>query len=111
MTAALTPPPVSPPAITTPGPSAPGTSGGAQKSKEARARDIAEQYEAFFIYQLLENMSAGLKTDGPFGGGQAEATWRSQLNDEYSKVISKRGGIGLADVLQREILRLQEVEP
>ena len=86
MTAALTPPPVSPPAITTPGPSAPGTSGGAQKSKEARARDIAEQYEA-------------------------EATWRSQLNEEYSKVISKRGGIGLADVLQREILRLQEVEP
>lgn len=106
MTATLTPPPVSPPAIT-----APGASAKALKSKEARARDTAEQYEAFFIYQLLENMGAGLKTDGPFGGGQAEATWRSQLNEEYSKVIAKRGGIGLADVLQREILRLQEVEP
>lgn len=75
---------------------------------EARARDTAEQYEAVFIYQLLENMSSGLKTDGPFGGGEAEATWRSQLNDAYAKVIAQRGGIGIADALYKEMLRLQE---
>jgi Rod binding domain-containing protein len=74
-----------------------------------RARETAEAFEAFFIAQLMEHMSAGLKTDGPFGGGPGEAAWRGQLNEAYGKTVAKRGGIGIADILYREMIKLQEV--
>jgi Rod binding domain-containing protein len=82
----------------------------APDAAKERARQAAQSFEAFFLFQLLEHMSAGLKTDGPFAGGFAEAAWRSQLNEQYAGIIAKRGGIGLADHLFREILRLQEAQ-
>jgi Rod binding domain-containing protein len=58
---------------------------------------------------MLEHMFADVRTDGPFGGGQAEEIYRSLLMQEYGKVIAKAGGVGLADTVRREILRAQEV--
>lgn len=73
-----------------------------------RAKEAAKQFESFFVYQLLESMGAGLKADGPFGGGNAEKTWRSMQNEQYGKVIGGKGGMGLADAIYAQILRLQE---
>ena len=55
-------------------------------------------------------MFAGVKTDGPFGGGQGEKVFRSMLVQEYGKAAAKAGGFGLADEVQREILSLQEAQ-
>jgi flagellar protein FlgJ len=73
------------------------------------ARRVALEFESFFVAQVLDSMFAGLATDGPFGGGQAEQVYRSLLNQEFGRVLSRAGGIGLADDIRREILRLQEV--
>ncbi len=78
---------------------------------EARMRETAESFEAVFISQMLENMSAGLKPDETFGGGQAEGMHRSMLNEEYGKQIVKRGGIGVSEAIFREMLRMQEAKP
>ena len=75
------------------------------------AKQITEKsqdFEAFFISSMLRPMFEGISTDAPFGGGHAEAMWRDMLIDEYGKTISKAGGIGLADQVQRELLRTQE---
>lgn len=89
----------------------------AQKAKaasrgasESKMDQVAQEFEAQFISQMLESMFSGLETDGPLGGGQAEDTYRSMLLDEYGKLISRSGGIGVADHVKREMLRLQEVE-
>jgi Rod binding domain-containing protein len=74
-----------------------------------RLREAAEAFEAFFIAQYLEHMSSGLKADGPFDGGQAEENWRSVLNQEFGKAVARRNGIGIADTVYREMLKLQEV--
>jgi Rod binding domain-containing protein len=55
-------------------------------------------------------MFEGLSSDGPFGGGQAEETYRGLLVDEYGKAIAKSGGVGLADQIAREMLKMQEVQ-
>jgi Rod binding domain-containing protein len=55
-------------------------------------------------------MFAGIKTDGLFGGGAGEDTYRGLLNQEYGKAIARSGGIGLADTVTREILKMQEAE-
>lgn len=75
---------------------------------EAKARQAAEDFEAFFLARYLDAMQMGLETDGPMGGGHSEEVFRGVLNDEYAKVISGRGGIGIADSVYQEILRIQE---
>ena len=76
------------------------------KHREARA--AAESFESFFLTQVLDTMFAGIKTDGPFGGGGGEKQWRSMLNEQFANAISKSGGIGIADQLYRELLEIQE---
>lgn len=68
----------------------------------------AEEFEGVFIAQMLGQMFEGVSTDGPFGGGQGEAMFRSLMLDEYGKQIAKQGGIGIADSVTRELLKHQE---
>ncbi len=77
-------------------------------SNPAEARKAAESFEAFFIGQYLEQMFAGIRTDGMFGGGNAENIYRSLMLQEIGKNIAANGGIGIADAVQREILQIQE---
>lgn len=71
------------------------------------ARETAEDFESTFISALVDTMFSGLETDGPFGGGQSESMFRSMLNEEYSKVMSASGGLGLADNVLDSIIRMQ----
>jgi Rod binding domain-containing protein len=75
-----------------------------------KARKAAVEFEGFFIAMALENMFSGIETDGLFGGGHGEQVFRSMMLQEYGKSIAERSSIGLADAVQREIIRLQEVQ-
>lgn len=81
---------------------------GARSSDPEQVRRTAREFEAFFIGQMLEHMFKDVPTDGPFGGGHAEGMYRSMLLQHYGRAISDRGGIGIADVVSREMLKLQE---
>ena len=72
------------------------------------ARETAENFEAVFLSQMLRPMFDTLKTDGIMGGGKAEGMYRDMMVDEVGKSIAKSGGIGIADSIYREILKLQE---
>ncbi len=72
------------------------------------ARQTAIEFEAVFLSQMLAPMFEGLDEDPLFGGGPGEDIYRSMLVEEYSNAIARAGGIGIADAVQREILRLQE---
>ena len=74
----------------------------------AAAHKTGEDFEAFFLSQVFEHMFSGVGTDTMFGGGNGETVYRSLLLQEYSKVAAKSGGLGIADTVQREILRAQE---
>lgn len=78
------------------------------KASDPRLRETAEAFEASFLSQMLKPMFEGLSTDGPFGGGEAEATWRSFLLDAMAKKTVQSGGIGLTDTVMAEMLKLQE---
>lgn len=72
-----------------------------------RAKDAAQKFEAQVLSVMLQQMFAGLSTDGPFGGGEGEEMFRSVLTEAMGKEMAKTGGIGIADSVQREILKLQ----
>jgi flagellar protein FlgJ len=75
-----------------------------------QAQKTAQDFEAFFLGQMLQPMFEGLGAEKPFGGGNAEKIWRTMMVDEMGKAMAEAGGIGIADQVQREILRLQEAE-
>jgi flagellar protein FlgJ len=81
-----------------------------RKATEAEMDEVAQDFEAQFISSMMENMFSGLSTDGPMGGGESEQTYRSLMLDQYGKQIARSGGIGVADYVKREMLRLQEIQ-
>lgn len=74
------------------------------------ARKAAEEFEAVFVNELLSHMDQGPSTEGPFTGGQSESIYRSLFDDAVAKDLAKHGGIGIADNVYREILRMQEAK-
>ena len=80
-----------------------------QYQNRAQIRDAAEQFEAVYLSEMLGPMFESLDAEGPFGGGSGERMFRSVLVQEYSLAIAKSGGVGIADAVERELLKMQEV--
>lgn len=80
----------------------------ASATDSATSRKAAEEFESFFLTQMLEHMFEGIETDGVFGGGYGEGVFRSMMLQEYGRILARSGGIGLADMVGRELLNLQE---
>jgi peptidoglycan hydrolase FlgJ len=81
---------------------------GGSPAKAAAVKKAAQDFEAMFMSSMLESMTAGVKTDKTFGGGSGEQMYRSMLNQEYGKAIAATGSIGIADSIEREMLKIQE---
>jgi flagellar protein FlgJ len=75
----------------------------------AVAGKAAKEFESVFISQFLGSMFSGISTDGPTGGGEGEEMFRSLMIDQYGKSIEQRGGFGIADAVQRQLLKHQEI--
>lgn len=75
---------------------------------QQKAFEKAQEFEAVFLTTFVEQMFSGLETDGLFGGGHAEETYRSLLSQEYGRSIAESGGIGITDQVYSEILKAQE---
>lgn len=79
-----------------------------QGQNSQAVRQAAENFEAVYLSQMLAPMFESLKSDGWFGAGPGEDIYRSMMVEEYGKAIARSGGLGIADNVERELLRLQE---
>ena len=43
-----------------------------KKMSMEQINTVAQDFEAFFVSKMMETMMSGIKTDGPFGGGQRQ---------------------------------------
>src|SRR5690606_20700212 len=97
---------VVPPSLLRPPPAA----GAAELAKRGEIRETAKQFETQFLSIMLQQMFAGVETSAPFGGGPGEAMFRSFMTDAMARQMSGAGGIGVADVVAREMLKLQGLD-
>jgi flagellar protein FlgJ len=67
----------------------------------------AQAFEGQFLGIMLQSMFQGTDAEAPFGGGQGEQMFKSFLTDAIAKQSVKAGGMGVAAVVQREMLKLQ----
>jgi Rod binding domain-containing protein len=89
--------------------SATGT-GKISKQQEAGFDKVAEDFEAFFAGQVFEHMFSGLQPDPITGGGQGESMFRSMMLQEYGKAVAKQHSLGIADIVKRQLIQLQEMQ-
>jgi len=85
------------------------TSPSAGKPKDAA--DAARQFEAMLIAQMLHSAreEAG---DDPLGGGDsAGSTMLDMADQQFSKLLADRGGLGLASVIAKSLKAGSPVAP
>jgi peptidoglycan hydrolase FlgJ len=75
-----------------------------------KMRAQAEELEGVFLNTLMSQLFSSIETEGDFGGGFAEETWRSMQSEQYAAAMAETGGIGLADQLVSELMKLQEAK-
>ncbi len=80
-------------------------------AKRARIAKTAQDFEASFTSVMLGQMFEGVETSAPFGGGEGEKTFRSFLTDAMAKSMTRHGGIGVAAVIEKELLKMQGLAP
>ena len=68
----------------------------------------AQDFEAMYLGQMLQPMFEELTAEAPFGGGLAEEFWRSFEVEEFSKGVTRAGGVGIATSVYRQLMARQE---
>jgi Rod binding domain-containing protein len=94
---------VVPPALLQP----PGETSAAELAKRGKIRETAQKFEASFLSIMLQQVFAGVETSAPFGGGPGETMFKSFMTEAMANKMAKGGGIGVADTVSREMLKLQ----
>lgn len=74
-----------------------------------KAREAASEFEAVFLSQVLATMTQELGGAGSVAGDGGDV-YQDMFNKEVAKMISRSGGIGVADTILQEMLKLQEIE-
>lgn len=79
--------------------------GTAADKERAAVKKVAQEFEALFVTMMLKSMRSTVGQDQLTGGGRGEETFRSLLDQEYASAAVRGGGVGLAPVLERELMR------
>jgi len=85
-----------------------GLAGAGRAELERQAEKVGQKFEAMFLAQMMAPMFDGVGEGGLFGGQSAKA-YKSVLMEEYGKAMAANGGVGIADQVKAEILKMQEV--
>jgi flagellar protein FlgJ len=67
---------------------------------------VAKQFESVFIHQLLKSMRSSVQKSSLFDS-HASKMFESLHDEEMSKLMSEQKGIGLADIIYRDLARLE----
>ncbi|CAA6604529.1 Chemotactic signal-response protein CheL [Rhodospirillaceae bacterium LM-1] len=81
------------------------------KVSREQIHKTAQEFEASFLSQMFQHMFEGVGNDQVFGGGAGEDSFKSFMIGEYAKMTAKTGRVGLAQQIEAQMLKLQEVTP
>ncbi len=79
------------------------------KGRDPKLWKASQDYEAMVLQTMFAQMTSGLTGEGPLGAeGDGGEIWRGMLVDQYAHKVGESGGLGIADHVYRELIRLQE---
>ncbi|CQR70609.1 Peptidoglycan hydrolase FlgJ [Sporomusa ovata DSM 2662] len=75
----------------------------ATTGEDAKLKAACKEMEAVFLNMMMTRMRATVPKDGLFGNSQEEQMLTSMLDTELTKNMAQAGGMGLADMLYRQL--------
>lgn len=78
---------------------------GLSEKQRLQAKKVAQDFEGLFVGMMMKSMRSTVPEDKLTGGGHGEEVYRSMLDQEYATASVKRGGMGLAKQIEKEIIR------
>ena len=78
---------------------------GTSKTNE-QLKSLSKQFESIFVHQLLKSMRSTVQKTGLFDS-HATNMYESMQDEEIAKLMTEQKGIGLADVIYRDLARLE----
>ena len=69
-------------------------------------KSLSKQFESIFVHQLLKSMRSTVQKTGLFDS-HATNMYESLYDEEIAKLMTEQKGIGLADVIYRDLVRLE----
>lgn len=71
-----------------------------------KLKEASQEFEAYFVNTLFKEMRKTIQDGGLVEKSEATTTFEEMLDEEMSKTISKNGGMGLADMIYNNMLRV-----
>jgi len=75
-----------------------------QKLFNQKLKSVAQEFESLFTHQMLKQMRSAVPKSDFIHGGNAEKIFTDMLDQEISKIASKRG-IGISDMVYAQLQR------
>lgn len=76
--------------------------GAAATDPKGQLRTVARQFETLFAQMLLKSMRKA-SIDSGLWSGPGMSTYRDMLDQQWSQAIASHGGLGIADMLVRQL--------
>jgi len=69
-----------------------------------KLKEVSREFESLFINQLFKAMRSTVQKSDWLNGGLKQEIFEDMLYNEYSRIISHAGGIGLGDMVYKYLL-------
>lgn len=72
---------------------------------DAQADATSKDFESMFLSQMLEGMFGESSGSEAFGSSDTDEIYKGLMVQEYGKIITKAGGIGIASNIKQELIK------
>jgi flagellar protein FlgJ len=80
----------------------------AAKLDKEKLKKVCVEIESLFISQLLQFMRRTVPQNGFLGKGTGKDIYETLFDQELSKSLAKRGGVGLGNMVYRQMIKREE---
>jgi flagellar protein FlgJ len=77
---------------------------GVKNLDEGKLKKACEDFESIFISKILKVMRQSIPKTGLLDGGSQQDMYLSLFDEELSKSMAKRGGMGLGKILYQDVM-------
>lgn len=79
-----------------------------QQAARATPAEVAEKFESLLLTQMFNAMQSTVERSGLLDGGSTEEMYREMLNQALSDEMARRGGLGLAEQIAKQVEAYQD---
>jgi len=83
---------------------------GMTPADQRRLRATAHEVESIFLAHMLKTMRQASGSGKALLSGQGQRVYQEMMDEQMGRAMAKGGGIGLADMIVRDVLRRQGLE-